>query len=311
MNRGPEQEVYETNILLARRLVQALDLVGSAPRILFANSIHSLGDSAFGRSKREASRILAEWTTSRGGSYVDVVLPHLFGEGGKPFYNSGFATFCHQLSEGEEPQIIHDGELELIHAQRVAKRFVELALPDEVEGQERIVGTPMRVSAVLERLRSMHLSYQSGVIPDLSDPLALEFFNTYRSYGYPSHFPVPLKVWTDDRGGLFETVKAKQGGQSFVSTTHPGITRGRHYHRRKLERFLVISGQAEIRLRRLFEREVQVFKVDGREPCFIDIPTFHSHEISNTGTNELVTLFWSHELFDPSNTDTYLEPVVL
>ncbi len=309
MNRGPEDEVYATNIRLASQLIQALDLAGIVPTILFANSTHSLGETAFGRSKREASFILADWARARGGRYVDVILPHLFGEGGRPFYNSGFATFCHQLAHGEEPQIIQDGQLELLHAQRACARFLELA--QEGEGTQRLTGAPMRVSEALGRLREIQATYLSGIVPDLSDPLTLEFFNTFRSYLYPAHYPVPLQLRTDNRGSLFEAVKSQQGGQTFISTTHPGITRGRHFHRHKVERFLVMAGKAEIRIRRLFDDEVKVFPVTGDEPCFIDIPTFHTHEITNMGEQELVTLFWSHELFDPSNPDTYAEPVIL
>lgn len=311
MNRGPESEVYETNIRLAQRLTEALDKNGATPAIVFANSIHSLGDTPFGRSKREAARILAAWAKARGVRFVDVILPHLFGEGGKPFYNSGFATFCHQLARGEEPQIHQDGELELIHAQRVAATLLDLAQDGRSEGCVRVKGTPMRVSVALERLRAIQGIYQAGVIPELSDPLALEFFNTYRSYLYPEHYPVPLKLWTDERGSLFEAVKSDNGGQTFISTTRPGVTRGRHYHRHKVERFLVVSGHAEIRIRRLFDPEVRVFPVSGDAPRYIDIPTFHSHEITNVGDKDLLTLFWSHEMFDPSNPDTYPEPVIL
>lgn len=311
MNRGPESEVYETNIELAYKLTAALDLQGLTPMILFANSTHSLGDSAFGRSKREASRILMDWAKTRGARYVDVVLPHLFGEGGRPFYNSGFATFCHQLAKGEEPRVLQDGQVELIHAQRVAARILSLAQDGVTAGVVRVEGVPMRVSEVLTRLSAINETYRAGIIPDLADPFGLECFNTYRSYLYPDHYPMLLQLRTDARGGLFEAVKSQHGGQAFLSITHPGVTRGRHYHHHKLERFLVVSGEAEIRIRRLFDVEVRVFRVRGAEPCCIDMPTFHTHEITNVGSEDLLTLFWSHEIFDPSSPDTYPEPVIL
>ena len=311
MNRGPETEVHATNIRLAQQLIAALDQASLTPTLLFANSIHSQGDTAFGRSKREASRILSDWAKSRGARYVDVILPHLFGERGRPFYNSGFATFCHQLARGEEPQIIQDGLLELIHAQRVAAKFLEWAQDGTTAGQVRVEGTLVRVSEALARLRTLHETYQAGIIPDLSDPLDLEFFNTYRSYLYPDHYPVRMKLHTDARGGLFEAVKTQHGGQAFLSTTLPGITRGRHYHHHKVERFLVVDGEAEIRIRRLFDDEVKVFRVSGAEPSYVDMPTFHTHEITNVGDRDLLTLFWSHEIFDPAHPDTYPEPVIL
>lgn len=311
MNRGPEAEVYDTNLWLAQRLMDAMDLQGIAPTILFANSTHSLGDSVFGRSKREASRLLADWARARGARYVDVILPHLFGEGGRPFYNSAFATFCHQLVRGEEPQILQDGQVELLHAQRAAARFLSIACDGATEGVVRLEGAPMRVSEALGRLRAIHETYQAGIIPDLSDSFALECFNTYRSYLYPDRYPMTLQLRTDARGGLFEAVKTRHGGQAFLSTTHPGVTRGRHYHHHKIERFLVVDGEAEIRIRRLFDTEVRVFRVSGASPCYVDMPTFHTHEITNVGTRDLLTLFWSHEIFDPGAPDTYAEPVIL
>lgn len=311
MNRGPASEVHETNIRLAQQVVDALEMSGTAPMILFANSIHSLGDTPFGSSKREASRILSHWAGAHGARYLDFVLPHLFGEGGKPHYNSAFATFCHQLAQGEVPQVQSDVQLELVHAQRVAKAFLDHAGGDSPSGIVRLNGAKMLVSEALARLDDTDKTYRTGIIPDLSDQLALDFFNTYRSYLYPKHYPVHLQNRVDPRGGLFEAVKSRQGGQVFLSTTRPGVTRGRHYHKHKVERFLVVSGQAEIRVRRLLDKQVRVFQVTGDEPCYIDIPTFHTHEITNVGSQDLLTLFWSHEIFDPSNPDTYSEPVVL
>ncbi len=310
MNRGPDSEVFATNTRLARQLVSALERGGLAPTILFANSIHSLQESPFGRSKREAARVLSDWAAAHGTRWVNVILPHLFGEGGRPYYNSCFATFCHQLAKRETPQIHEDRELELIHAQRVAESFLDLLAEHPIEGDFRVKGTAMRVSEALQRLMEIASTYQAGIIPGIADPLALEFFNTYRSYLFPDQVPTSLPIKSDTRGSLFEAVKTMHGGQAFLSTTHPGLTRGRHYHRQKVERFLVISGQAEIRIRRLLEDRVHVFTVTGEAPCYIDIPTLHAHEIANIGSGELVTFFWSHELFNPAHPDTFTEPVL-
>ena len=105
-------------------------------------------------------------------------------------------------------------------------------------------------------------------------------------------------------------VRAHGGqGQTFVSTTRPGITRGEHFHLRKVERFVVLSGRARISLRRLFSEEVVSFDVTGGDPSVVDMPTMWAHNITNTGSDELTTLFWTQELFDPAAPDTYAEPV--
>jgi UDP-2-acetamido-2,6-beta-L-arabino-hexul-4-ose reductase len=151
--------------------------------------------------------------------------------------------------------------------------------------------------------------YANRVLPDLSDDFTLALFNSLRSY---LHSPVgiqELPVNRDDRGSLFETVRGGGGGQSFVSMSHPGVVRGNHYHRRKVERFVVLQGQACIRIRRLFDDEIVEYRVSDEMPVSIDMPTLHTHSITNVGKSELVTLFWAHEVFDPERPDTFREPV--
>lgn len=308
MNRGPEADVESTNVTLAREVVAALEATGMKPALVFANSTHVTRDTGYGRGKRAAAALIRSWADRNETAFADLVFPHIFGEQGKPFYNSVVSTFCHQLARSDVPEIKVDGELELLHAQAAARRCMS-AIDRTENGTFRVEGVPMRVSALLERLGAMHECYRTQLIPDLRVPLDVELFNTLRSYLYPDHYPVPLTLHSDTRGSLFEAIKSSNGGQAFLSRTRAGITRGNHFHTRKIERFLVAAGNAEIRLRRLFTDEVRVFPVSGDRPSYIDIPTLHTHSITNTGDSELVTLFWSNEIFDPSDSDTFLEPV--
>jgi len=312
MNRGGEAEVESVNLLLAADLVAALERTGSWTRVIYANSTHHVRDTAYGRGKRAAGELLERWGHSSDSPVSNIVLPHVFGEFGKPFYNSVVSTFCHQLATGGTPQIEVDGELELVHAQEVASLFVEQLTSARNAGATeglRMKGRTLKVSELLTRLQELFERYRNNVFPDLRDPLDLRLFNTLRSYLFPAYYPRPLQLHSDLRGDLFEAVKSDEGGQAFMSSTHPGITRGNHYHLRKVERFLVIGGEAEIRLRRLFSDEIVSFKVSGRQPVFVDMPTFHTHSITNIGSSELQTLFWSNEIFDPNNADTYAEAV--
>lgn len=309
MNRGDEAEVEATNVALAEALTAALERAGATPAIVFANSTHIDRDTAYGRGKRAAAARLSCWAETNAARFCDLVLPNVFGEFGRPFYNSVVSTFCHQIAKGDKPEIHVDGEVELVHAQLVAQRVLE-AMQGRESGQVRMIGKPIRVSALLERLNGLHQQYAAQVMPDLADSLDLGLFNTLRSYMYPRHYPVALDLRCDDRGSLFEAVKTRNGGQTFLSSTHPGVTRGNHYHLRKVERFLVVAGEAEIRLRRLFGEPVETFRVSGIRPCYIDMPTFHTHSITNVGNGELMTLFWANEIFDPGDSDTYAEAVL-
>ena len=108
---------------------------------------------------------------------------------------------------------------------------------------------------------------------------------------------------------LVETVKSQNGGQCFVSWTHPDVTRGNHYHLRRLERFLVLQGQGLLKIRKLFSNEIHDFALGGSAPAYVDIPTLHVHSITNVGLEPLITLFWSHQLLDPAHPDQFQEQV--
>lgn len=307
MNRGDDAEIEKTNIAVAKQLAEACEIAKAKPFIVYANSVHEDKDNAYGRGKRKAADILK---AQAGGHFANVVLPHVFGEFGKPFYNSVVSTFCHQLAKGETPNVIQDGKLELVHTQEVAAFFHTIA-SERRSGDIRMQGTAISVSELLERLTAMHKSYLSGIMPKLDSLFDIRLFNTLRSYLFPGHYPAPLQLRSDARGSLFEAIKSQSGGQVFLSTTHPGITRGNHFHTRKVERFLVVSGEATIRLRKLFSKDVSTFNVSGEKPAYIDIPSFHTHDITNTGKAELLTLFWANEIFDPADPDTISEPVDL
>lgn len=310
MNRGDDAEVETVNVDLAENLVAALERRDATPHVLFSSSTHIERDTAYGRSKRESATRLRRWAEKRGALFTNLILPHVFGEFGKPFYNSVVSTFCHQLATGETPQILRDGQVELVHTQQVAAEVFRAVL-DRRDGERRIGGEPVQVSELLARLERMAELYRGQVLPDLRHPLDQRLFNTYRSYLFPHFYPIAAKVHRDERGKLFEAVRSLTNGQTFFSTTHPGVTRGNHYHARKVERFLVAEGEAVIRVRRLFSREVVEFRLSGDRPQYVDMPTFHTHSITNIGSSDLQTLFWANEIFDPTDSDTHAEPVVL
>lgn len=308
MNRGDDDLVEEVNIRLVDQIIAACRSENALPHVLFSSSTHVTRDTAYARSKRVCAEKLQAWAKAAGSKFTNVIIPNVFGEGGKPFYNSAVSTFCHQLANGQTPQILNDATNELIHAQRVCANIVEFIESREA-GERRLTGTPLSVSALLKKISDFDQSYRGAVIPDLRDSFDLSLFNTYRSYLYPGYYPITTKLHIDDRGSLFEAVKSLNGGQTFISTTKPGITRGNHYHLKKIERFLVLRGEAKIQIRRLFSDEIREFAVSGREPVIIDIPTLHTHNITNTGHEEVTTLFWAHEIFDPARPDTFAEPV--
>ncbi len=144
----------------------------------------------------------------------------------------------------------------------------------------------------------------------MKDKNEVNLFNTFRCYiDHDSRYPVKLVQHADPRGVFVETIKLGVGGQVSFSTTVPGITRGNHYHTRKIERFTVIKGKARIQLRKIGTDEVMDFYLDGNEPSYVDMPIWYSHNITNIGKDELYTQFWINEWYNPADGDTYFEEV--
>ena len=306
VNRGSEEQVEAGNVSLAQDLADAVRAAGHRVRVVYANSVQDGNGTPYGSGKARAAQELGSLRAA-GHPVVDVRLPNIFGEHGRPRYNSFVATFVHAVAAGETPAV-SDRPVELLHAQGAAQALVD-ALTTEAERVDPR-GTEVGVQEVLDLLHEFEASYATGEFPDLSTPFRVALFNTYRAALFPSRYPLPLEPHADARGTFVETVRSRGGeGQSSFSTTVPGVTRGEHYHLSKIERFAVVHGRATIALRRMFHDEVVEFPVSGDAPCAVDMPVGWAHNITNTGDDVLLTQFWSHELFRPDAPDTFPHPV--
>ena len=305
INRAADEVVETANPAIARRLVQACNKQNATPHIVYANSTHADSDTPYGRSKRIAGEILAR----SGGPYTDLMLPHIFGECARPRYNNVTATFIEAVIQGTLPKVNPDGSVMLLHAGTASQAAID-AVHTRSNGAIQPDAQEMPVTELLKLLQGFHADYMANVFPDLSAQFTLQLFNTYRVALYPDRFPLSLTLKKDARGTLFEAAKGGGGGQTFCSTTKPGVTRGDHFHLDKVERFLVIQGEATIRIRKVLSNTVWEYHVSGEQPTPVDIPTLHTHSIENTGNTELRTLFWTHEQFDPTNPDTFADQVL-
>lgn len=308
VNRASAEEVERGNIALAEDVADAVRASGGTPTIVFANSIQAGNETPYGNGKSTAADILSAVADEVGSAFIDVRLPNLFGEHGRPRYNSFVATFVDAVVHGQTPEIA-DRPVDLLHVQQAAETLIA-GISTTTRSRFDPVGTTTSVLQVFDTLKLFNDLYATGDVPPLFSELDVNLFNTLRAARFPAHYPIPLVPRADHRGSLVEVVRAHGGqGQTFVSTTKPGITRGEHFHLRKVERFVVLSGQARISLRRMFTDEVTSYDVSGESPSIVDMPTMWVHNITNTGGSELTTLFWTHELFDPATPDTFAEPV--
>lgn len=304
VNRGGEAEVEMGNPRLAQQLVQACKSAAIKPHIIYANSIHAAKDTFYGRSKRIAGEILADFA----GMYTDLVLPHIFGECARPYYNNVCATLIDQIWKGEEPTIDPKGRVQLLHAGAAAQTAIDAATGAEV-GTLTPEGRDLSVIELYDKLRTLHGLYVENVMPDVSASFDLALFNTLRAAAFPKYYPMKLRVREDERGALYESAKSVAESHTFLSSTRPGQVRGNHFHSSLIERFVVVQGEAIIRIRKVLRNEVHEFRVCGDEPVAIDQIPFHTHSIENVGDGDVITFFWTHRIFDPSAPDTYADPV--
>lgn len=313
LNRhNDSQAIFDTNIELVRKLISAMESTDSKPHVLFSSSTQEERDNVFGKSKREGRKLLAGWAERNGGKFTGMVIPNVFGPFGNPYYNSVIATFSHQLTHNEQPKIEVDAQLKLIHIGDLVKTIWYLIQNRVYEDEFKVSHTDeARVTEILSLLQSFKAQYfEKGIFPDLTDPFERNLFNTFVCYiDHGNYFPFRLKLNTDERGSFVETVKLNSGGQVSFSTTKPGITRGNHFHTRKAERFAVIKGKAQIQLRRVGTDKVLSFELDGNEPSYVDMPVWHTHNIKNTGNDDLYTIFWINESYDPTDPDTFFEKI--
>lgn len=307
VNRGSDVEVSEDNVQFAQQMAEALVRADEPPNIIvFANSAQATNGSVYGDAKAVAAETLRAAAETIGAEFHNVILPNLFGEHGRPLYNAVTATFCQLLSQGDELMVHEDKELTLLHAQDAADALIGRAKLENIDALQ----IRETVSGLARRLAEMAVVYNREEIPDVAAKFDRDLFNTYRSFTFPSQAPVRLTRHADARGSFFEIIRSHEGsGQSSFSTTEPGVSRGDHFHRRKIERFTVLSGSATIALRKLFTDDIFEFEVTGDKPVAVDMPTMWSHKITNTGSDVLYTSFWSNDIFDPLAPDTIAEAV--
>jgi len=318
LNRHESDEVlYQTNVNITKALVDALTRAKNNPHVILSSSSQESQGNVYGNSKKKARELIDEWAFNGDGLSTGLLIPNVFGPFGKPFYNSVVATFCHQIANDKKPQILNDSEVGLIYVNDLVEEIIRIiddpnSLKRENGVAKHIISPQKRifVSKLLDLLSGFKEIYIDNLgFPNLDDEFEKAMFNTFRCYVPVNFYPKLYVKHTDNRGAFVEIARCNTPGQTSYSTTVPGITRGNHFHTRKAERFAVIKGKARIQVRRIGTDQIINYELDGNDPSFVDMPIWHTHNIKNIGEDELVTLFWINEPYDPADPDTYFEEV--
>jgi UDP-2-acetamido-2,6-beta-L-arabino-hexul-4-ose reductase len=308
-----DEEFYTGNTGLTEDLCNILRRLGHFPKIVFASSIQAELENPYGKSKRQAEDVLRYFSEETGTECVVYRFKNLFGKWCRPNYNSVTATFCHNIAHGWPIQISDPArKIELTYIDEVVDAFI-----NDLRSQELgfrfappLPSTAVTLGELTGKIRNFRESRSTLQLPDFSNVFDRCLYATYLSYLDGEEFGYSLQIRSDQRGILAELLKSPSMGQIFISRTHPGITRGDHYHHTKTEKFFVVQGEAVIRFRHIESNQVIEHYARGADFRVFDIPPGYSHSIENIGREELVTLFWANEIFDPELPDTYFDPVL-
>lgn len=302
-------EFYEGNRDLTRRIAELAQRSGRKIPVLMTSSTQAERDNDYGRSKRDGEAALEAYAAQSGATVYIYRLPNVFGKWSRPNYNTVIATWCHNVTR-ELPIQINDesAELSLVYIDDVVGHFVRHL---EENGREGVVyGDVSPVyKKTLGEIRDLLVSFKESretlLTPRVGRGFERALYATYLSFLPTDQFSYDLNGHQDERGTFYEFIKTLDSGQVSISTTAPGITRGNHYHNTKNEKFLVIKGEASIKLRQIHGDEVIEYTVSDRKMEIVEMIPGYTHDITNTGDTEMVLLLWANETFDRENPDTY------
>lgn len=313
-----EGEFQTGNVGSLEALLDAIDQVAAPdhtarPLMVLSSSAQAALDNSCGRSKLAAERVLEAYSARTGAPAAIYRLPGVFGKWCRPDYNSVVATFCHHIAR-DLPITISDPAriVELVYIDDVVAQFMTHldGRPAGVTRREVRPTFTTSLGELAERIRGFHAMRDTLEVADANDPFTRRLLGTYMSYLMPCDLAYPLEQRTDDRGTLAELLKSRHFGQMFVSRTHPGVTRGNHYHDLKVEKFCVLEGEAVIRFRPILGDEVTEHRISGTDFKVVDIPPGMTHSIENVGSTEMIVLFWASEILDRDRRDTYSSEVL-
>ena len=343
------EEFMQGNFGFASVLLDTLKKHGNTCPVMISSSIQAtlagrFGNSEYGRSKKAGEELMFEYSAGTGAKVLVYRFPNLFGKWCRPNYNSAVATFCNNIAN-DLPIQVNDRsvEMELLYIDDLVDEMINalvgkehrctydglnvvpVEIPDQV-GDDVIAGStwdlkgsycycPVTHKTTLGEIVDLIYSFadqpKTLMIPEIPEnSFAKKLYSTYLSYLPKEKVSFPLKMNVDDRGSFTELIHTLNCGQVSINISKPGITKGQHWHNTKWEFFIVVSGHGLIQQRRIDSDEVLNFEVSGDKIEAVHMLPGYTHNIINlSDTENLVTVMYCNEIFNPNKPDTYFEPV--
>ncbi|MBR6339301.1 MAG: capsular polysaccharide biosynthesis protein CapF [Alloprevotella sp.] len=333
VNRPKEASEFRAgNFGFASTLLSTLKKHGNTCPVMLSSSIQAslvgrYAEGEYGRSKRDGENLFLQYAAETGAKVLVYRFPNLFGKWCRPNYNSAVATFCYNIANSLPIQVNDPStRLTLLYIDDLIAEML-----DALEGREHrcefdglqpiwneagrycYVSTEHSVTLgeIVELLHAFHEQPNTLVVPEIpAGSFAKKLYSTYLSYLPREAVAFPLQTNSDARGSFTELLRTVSGGQVSVNISKPGQTKGQHWHNTKWEFFIVVSGEALIQERRIDTDEVWEFRVSGKNIQAVHMLPGYTHNIINLSQDEdLVTMMWANERFDPAHPDTFYEEV--
>lgn len=307
-------EFMEGNFGFTTQLLDALERHGNRAPVLMSSSIQAKLDNDYGSSKKAGEDYLRAYGKRCGADTYVFRLPNVFGKWCRPNYNSAIATFCHNIAR-ELPITVNNREtvLTLVYIDDVVKAFADCMQGICRKDEDGYCFVPVSHQASLGQIVDLLYGFRNSRatlgVCDMNDAFEKKLYSTYLSYLPEDAFAYDLNTHSDSRGSFTEFLRTERSGQVSVNVSKPRVVKGNHWHHTKNEKFLVVKGRGVVRFRKIGSRETIEYAVSGERLRVVDIPCGYTHNIENLGEEDMVTVMWANEPFDPENPDTYYEEV--
>ncbi len=309
-----DSEFMRGNFGLTSELINALEEVNNPCPILITSSIHADKDNVYGVSKKAGEELIFDYGKRNNVDVFVYRLPNVFGKWCRPNYNSAVATFCHNIARGLEITVNDPNvDMQLVYIDDVIEEFINIITSRKAnkEGQYCVIPITheVKLGYIVRLIESFKNEQNDLLLPNVKEGFEKKLYSTYLSYLEKDKFSYKVKMNIDNRGSFTELIKTNDRGQVSVNVTLPGITKGNHYHHSKIEKFIVVAGEAKISFRKIDETESFDYFVSEKNIEIVNIPCGYTHNITNIGSSNLVTIMWCNELFNENKPDTYFMEV--
>jgi UDP-2-acetamido-2,6-beta-L-arabino-hexul-4-ose reductase len=304
-----ETDFMEGNFGFTSMLLEKLKAYRNNCPIMISSSIQAKLNNPYGKSKKAGEDLLFDYEKETGAQVFVYRLPNVFGKWCRPNYNSAVATFSHNIAN-DLPIKLNDPnvDMKLVYIDDLIKELISSLNGNGNRKENYYYVKPVyeiKLGKIVDILKSFKDSRSNRFINDMNDEFIKKLYSNYLSYLPKDKFSYELKMNIDQRGSFTEFIKTVDRGQVSINVSKPGITKGNHWHHSKTEKFLVISGKGVIRFRKIDEEDILEYFVSGDKFEVVDIPPGYTHNIENLGEENMVTVMWANETFDPDNPDTY------